>query len=88
MSDAARPFVLECWEMDPDACEMAWRKWSTYQTAENALERRDKLNIKGHQARVMDSTTGAVVNLKPKAAPMCPLCDQRHAGPFDGGCLL
>ena len=86
MSD--RPYILECWEMDPDACEMAWRKWSTYQTAENALERRDKLNLKGHQARVIDSTTGATVNLKPEAAPLCPLCDQRHAGPFDGSCLL
>lgn len=88
IKDPARPFVLQCWEMDPDDIEMTWRTWSTYQTAEKALERRDKLAIKGHQARVMDSTTGAVVNSKPKSAPMCPLCDQRHAGPFDGSCLL
>lgn len=85
--DPGRPFVLQCWEMDPDECEMAWRTWSTYKTADNALERRDKLAGKGHTSRVIDSTTGAVVEAK--ATPtVCPLCGDAHQGPFDGSCLL
>jgi hypothetical protein len=73
--------------MDPDACEMAWRKWSTYQTAENALDRRDKLASKGHTSRVIDSTTGKVLP-DGKRQPTCPMCGDAHEGPFDGSCLL
>lgn len=84
-----RPFVLQCWEMDPDACEMDWRTWSTYVTAENALERRDKLAGKGHTARVVDSTTGEVIDAAPvKKLADCPYCGEPHEGPYDGGCLL
>lgn len=84
IKDPGRPFVLQCWEMDPDAAELAWRRWSTYQTAANALDRRDKLVGKGHTARVVDSTTGKVL----PDGQRCPLCGDAHQGPFDGSCLL
>lgn len=86
----ARPFVLQCWEMDPDECEMRWRVWSTYVTADNALDRRDKLVGKGHTARVVDSTTGATLpdGVRKQEPPKCPMCGDAHKGPFDGSCLL
>lgn len=85
-TNAARPYVLQCWEIDPDLADYDWRPWSTYITAENALERRDKLIGKGHRARVVDSTTGAVVDGEKPTA--CKLCGEAHSGPYDGSCLL
>lgn len=84
MSDAARPYRLECWEIDPDTIEEEWRLWSTYITEANALERRDKLIGKGHTARVVNSVTGVV---SPESEP-CDFCGDVHAGPFDGSCIL
>lgn len=85
-----RPFRLECWEMDPDLVEETWRQWSTYQTATNALERRDKLRSKGHKARVVDSRTGVEVTGQEKTKKLapCPVCGEPHEGPYDGSCLL
>jgi hypothetical protein len=82
-----RPYRLECWEIDPDLADFDWRLWSTYITEENALERRDKLIGKGHQARVVNSATGVVSSGAPKRMP-CPHCDDHHRPPYDGSCLL
>jgi hypothetical protein len=72
--------------MDPDAAELAWRQWSTYVGAENAIERRDKLAGKGYRARVVDTDTGKIVQDAP--APRCHMCTENHSGPYDGSCLL
>lgn len=75
-----RPWRLECWEYNPDTIEEEWRPWSTYGTEENAAARRDKLIVKGHNARVIHIETGVVLG-----STSCTLCGDSHP---EGSCLI
>lgn len=76
-----RPYRLEILADDG----VTWELWSTYVSEENAEDRRTKLHGKGYTGRVV--LDGAALP-QGEATPVCPMCDERHDGPYDGSCLL
>lgn len=82
-----RPWILECWETDPDDCEEKWRVWSSTMAEDSGHRILDRLLSRGHTARLRNSVTG-VISDAPTPAQACEHCDEVHAGPYDGSCLL
>lgn len=62
------------WRLEVDEGN-GWEQWSTYRTEANALDRADRLEAKGHRARVVPDDP-------------CPYCSGAHADPTNGECLL
>lgn len=86
-----RPWALHVMDPSRVAGDGDWEVWSTYRGPDKARERAASLIQKGYRARVVDTSTGAVIapstgRPEPTPAP-CEFCGEAPH-PIMGECLI